>query len=143
MAFGSSCSLTQTLEWVGERWTFLVLREALADTTRYGEFRANLGIASDVLVTRLATLVEAGIMERRTYQDPGQRKRDAYHLTDSGRQLALVLGALQQWGDEHTNATADSPVAFRTAEGRPASVAFVDDRGEVLDQAAVRLERSG
>ncbi len=136
-----ACSLAQALEWVGERWTFLVLREALAGTSRYGEFRKHLGIASDVLAARLSTLVEAGIMERETYQEPGQRRRERYRLTESGRQLGLVLGALQQWGDAHVAEPVAPSVAYRTEDGRPVSVAFVDGDGAVLPHEAVHVER--
>lgn len=135
------CSLSGALKVVGERWTFLVLREALAGTTRFADFRATLGIASDVLAARLAALVAAGIMERRSYQEPGQRARESYHLTDAGRQLSLVLGALQQWGDAHVQYTME-PAVFRTADGRPVSVRFVDDRGAVLAPDDVRVQRT-
>lgn len=135
------CSLAQTLDLVGDRWTFFLLREALAGATRYGEFRA-LGIASDVLSARLGMLVDAGVLERRPYQDPGQRVRESYHLTEPGRQLGLVLGAIQQWGDEHKPCEAGYAIAYRSADGRPVSVRFVDDRGEVVDQDDVHLERT-
>jgi DNA-binding HxlR family transcriptional regulator len=136
------CSLAQTLEFVGERWTFLVLREALAGTTRFAEFRAALGIAPDVLSARLGTLVAAGIMMRVPYKEPGQRAREAYHLTDAGRQFSLVLGALQQWGDAHVTDAAGPTMSYRTPDGRPVAVRFVDDQGRVLAQAEVRLERT-
>lgn len=136
------CSLAQTLEFVGERWTFLVLREALAGSTRFAEFRAALGVAPDVLSARLATLVAAGIMVRTPYKEPGQRVREAYHLTDAGRQLSLVLGALQQWGDTHVTDAAGPTMTYRTADGRPVAVRFVDDQGAVLPQTEVRLERA-
>jgi len=135
------CSLSKTLEVVGERWTFLVLREALADTTRFQDFRATLGIASDVLTARLATLVEGGVMVRQSYREPGQRTRQSYHLTESGRQLSLIVGALQQWGDEHLPGPTAPSVTPCTAAGRPVSVRFIDDRGEVLPEDEVRLAR--
>jgi DNA-binding HxlR family transcriptional regulator len=86
---------------LGERWTFLILREALMGTTRFGAFREALGVAPDVLAARLATLVEYGIMTREPYRDEGSRPRDAYLLTPAGRELQVVLGSLQQWGDSH------------------------------------------
>ena len=53
-----TCSIARSLEVLGERWTFLILREALSGTTRFADFRAVLGIAPDVLSDRLATLGE-------------------------------------------------------------------------------------
>ena len=135
----SRCSIARTLEVVGERWTFLVVREALRGRTRFAEFRDALGIASDVLTNRLRTLVEAGIMERRSYREPGSRERFSYHLTPAGVDLRLVLGALQQWGDAH-RPSGYGPAAILKSrrDGGGARVAFVDDHNQVLpmDQVA-------
>ena len=127
------CSIARTLEVVGERWTFLVLREAFRGRTKFAEFRESLGIASDVLAARLRTLVEAGIMERRAYRDPGSRERFSYHLTPAGVELRLVLGALQQWGDVH-RPTAYGPAAVLKSrrDGGGARVVFVDDDDQLL-----------
>jgi DNA-binding HxlR family transcriptional regulator len=76
-------------------------REALAGTTRFAEFRDALGVAADVLSDRLSTLVDHGVMYREPYQEPGRRTRFAYHLTDAGRELHVVLASLQQWGDKY------------------------------------------
>lgn len=136
-----ACSLTRTLDVVGERWMFLIMREALAGTTRFSEFRSTLRIASDVLTARLTVLVDGGVMQRRSYRDPGQRSRESYHLTDAGRELGLVLGALQQWGDRHM--PSDLPaLRFRTDEGRRVSVRFVDEDGAVVAPGDVRSGRS-
>lgn len=133
----ATCSLIKAVDLVGERWTFFVLREALAGTFRFSEFRARLGIASDVLAARLAKLVDSGLMTRRTYQEPGQRPREGYCLTEAGRQLNVVLCALQQWGDEHLPHTM-STVVYRTADGRPVQVRFVDGEGAVVPAGDVR-----
>ena len=136
------CSLANTLMIVGERWTFLVLREAMAGATRFTEFRSALGITAEVLNIRLRTLVDAGVMIRDSYQEPGQRVRASYVLSDAGRQLIVVLGALQQWGDEHAPSTADPAVAFETAGGQPVSVSFVDRTGSVVPEEDIRLRRT-
>ena len=96
-----ACSIARTLGVVGERWTFLILREAFLGATRFAEFRDRLGVAPDILSDRLATLVEYGVMAREPYREPGARSRFAYRLTPAGRELQVVLSALQQWGDEH------------------------------------------
>src|SRR4051794_28734394 len=97
----TSCAIARSLAVLGERWTMLILREAFNGTTRFAQFRDNLGVAPDVLTDRLATLVEYGVLEREPYREPGARTRYAYHLTPAGAELRLVLGALQQWGDAH------------------------------------------
>ncbi|MFE2750492.1 winged helix-turn-helix transcriptional regulator [Actinosynnema sp. NPDC059335] len=136
---GSTCSLARAVDVVGERWTLLVLREAFVGATRFSEFRARLGIASDVLAARLAKLVDAGLLARQGYREPGQRPRDGYRLTEAGRRLNLVLCALQQWGDEHLPRTATG-VAYRSVDGRPVRVRFVDDEGAVVPDDDVRSE---
>ena len=67
----SRCSIARTLGVLGERWTFLILREAFLGATRFAEFRDRLGIAPDVLSDRLGTLTEYGVLAREPYQDPG------------------------------------------------------------------------
>lgn len=91
------CSLAQTLEIVGERWTLLILRDAFFGISRFEQFQKRLGIARNILSARLATLVEAGILERRSLTEGGRRAE--YHLTDKGRDLQPALLALTQWGD--------------------------------------------
>src|SRR5665213_4220963 len=95
------CSIARALGVLGERWTLLILREAIDGRTRFAEFREALGIASDVLSERLGTLVAYGVMTREPYRDPGHRVRHAYKLTQAGRELHVALGALQMWGDRH------------------------------------------
>jgi len=139
----SPCSIARTLEVVGERWTFLILREALSGKTRFADFRQGLGIAADVLTDRLGTLVDAGVLAKRPYQEPGARARYSYHLTPAGDALRITLGALQQWGDEYRPRAEGPTVVRRTLDGdRPVSVAFVDDTGTVLPVDHVKFVRT-
>ena len=134
------CSIARSLEVLGERWTFLVLREAMAGTSRFADFRGALGVAPDVLSDRLATLVEAGVLEKRPYREPGARARDSYHLTPAGRELQVVLGALQQWGDVHLP-WPEGPTVLRCGpDGAPLHVGFVDGQGDEVDD--VTFERT-
>ena len=96
---GQNCSVARTLEIVGERWTLLIIRDALLGLHRFDEFLHSLGIASNVLTNRLDRLVDNGILERSRYQD--RPPRFEYHLTDRGRELATPVLALMQWGDRH------------------------------------------
>lgn len=133
-----SCSIARSLGVLGERWTFLVLREALWGVTRFAQFRERLGIAPDVLTDRLGTLVDYGVLTRRPYQEPGARIREEYLLTPAGRELQVVMGALQQWGDEHLP-TAEGPSVVRLHRhtGRPLDIGFVDEDGRKVDMADV------
>ena len=82
------CAIARSLGVLGERWTFLIVREALWGATRFGEFRDALGVAPDVLTARLARLVDAGVMEKVPYQEPGSRQRWAYELTPASTSRA-------------------------------------------------------
>jgi DNA-binding HxlR family transcriptional regulator len=87
------CAIAQSLGVLGERWTLLIIRNAMYyGHTRYEEFQRNLGVATNVLSTRLAMLVEEGILE----QPDGPR--GAYRLTRKGNELKPVLDALLDWG---------------------------------------------
>jgi DNA-binding HxlR family transcriptional regulator len=137
------CSIARSLGVLGERWTFLILREAIDGTTRFAEFREALGIASDVLSDRLATLVDYGVMTREPYRDPGSRVREAYRLTPAGRELHVVLGALQLWGDTYLPRD-DGPTIVRQAKRsrRPVHVGFIDDRGREIAPEEVDVIRT-
>ncbi len=94
-----NCSVHRTLDVVGEKWTFLVLREAYFGVRRFEDFAHALGCARNLLSRRLATLVEHGVLRREPYREPGMRERIEYALTPKGLELYPVLVALMQWGD--------------------------------------------
>ena len=93
------CSLARALEVVGERWTLLIVRDALLGLRRFEEFSSSLGLARNVLTDRLNHLIGAGVLERVRYQR--RPDRFEYRLTDRGRGLAVPVLALMQWGDAH------------------------------------------
>lgn len=91
------CSVARTLEHIGERWTILIVRDAFFGIRRFDEFQASLGIARNILTTRLTALVDNGVMRKERYQD--HPPRFEYRLTEKGRDLIPVLTALLAWGD--------------------------------------------
>ena len=136
----SACSIARSLGVLGERWTFLILREAFLGATKFAEFRDRLGVAPDVLSDRLSTLVEYGVMEREPYQEPGARPRFAYRLTPAGAELRVVLSALQQWGDRYLPRP-EGPSMLRRIRGTdlPVHVGYVDDQGNEIAPADVAM----
>jgi DNA-binding HxlR family transcriptional regulator len=137
------CSIERSLGVLGERWTFLILREALDGSTRFAQFRDVLGIAPDVLTDRLSTLVEFGVLQRVPYQEPGSRARDAYELTASGRELHVVLAALQQWGDKYMPCAVGPTISqVARADHRPVRVGFVDEQGREVALDGVEAVRT-
>jgi DNA-binding HxlR family transcriptional regulator len=93
------CSIARALEVVGERWTLLIVRDAVLGATRFEDFQESLGIASNVLTNRLKMLCDEGVFER--VPDPERPGRPKYVLTDKGRELGPALIVLMKWGDRH------------------------------------------
>ncbi|MER7760771.1 helix-turn-helix domain-containing protein [Streptomyces sp. NPDC097619] len=96
---GQDCNLARSLEVIGERWSLLIVRSALLGVKRFDGFTGHLQIARNILTSRLARLVELGIMEKVPYQDKPVRYE--YPLTPMGRDLATAVIALMQWGDRN------------------------------------------
>src|SRR5690348_12262959 len=95
-----NCSIAQPLAFLGERWALMVVRDVSLGRRRFDEIQESLGVATNVLSQRLATLVEEGILERRRYSEHPERFE--YRLTEKGRELVPVLLAFLRWGDRWT-----------------------------------------
>ncbi|MBP2300321.1 winged helix-turn-helix transcriptional regulator [Azospirillum picis] len=91
------CPIARGLHEVAESWSLLILRDAMRGLTRFDEFQRSIGLATNMLARRLQTLVEAGLLERRPYQE--RPPRHAYHLTAKGRDFLPVLVAMADWGN--------------------------------------------
>lgn len=94
------CPMAHALDVVRNRSSFLVLREAFYGATRFEEFVDRTGLSEPVAAARLRELTGEGLLEREPYQEPGQRTRRLYRLTEKGSDLLPVLVALMQWGDK-------------------------------------------
>ncbi|BBX08665.1 winged helix-turn-helix transcriptional regulator [Mycolicibacterium aichiense] len=105
-----NCSVKRALDIVGEKWTLLVLREALYGARRFERFQSRIGCPRQVLTDRLNTLVAAGVLRKVPYQEPGQRERHEYRLTEKGRDLLPAVIALMHWGDKWEADAAGPPV---------------------------------
>lgn len=96
-----NCTVGRAWDVIGDKWTFLVLREVFLGIRRFDEIRVRTRIPRQVLTNRLASLVEHGLLRRVPYQEPGARARDEYRLTGKGFDLYPVLVALREWGDRY------------------------------------------
>ncbi len=96
----SGCAIARSLNVIGDWWSLLIIRDALAGARRFGTFQTNLGLAKNILAARLRKLTEAGILETAPAAD-GSAYRE-YRLTEKGEQLYLVLAALWQWGEKYS-----------------------------------------
>ena len=121
------CPIARSLDVLGEKWTLMVVRDALAGATRFSEFQTSLGLPRDVLADRLDTLVQAGVLARRPYKPESGRTRDEYVLTPAGQELSLVLMALGDWANRNRPWNDLSDLEFveaATGEGvRPTAIA--------------------
>ncbi len=95
------CPIERTIEVVGTKSALLILREAYYGTTRFEDFCSRVGITKAAAAARLNELVEAGLLTRRPYREPGQRTRDEYVLTPAGTDFMPVVWALFEWGQRH------------------------------------------
>jgi DNA-binding HxlR family transcriptional regulator len=130
------CSVAHALEIIGERWTWLIIRDAFLGMTKFDEFQKSLGIARNVLTDRLNRLVEEGIFERVLYQE--RPARYEYRLTGKGSDLFTALNALRQWGDQYL-----SPKPMRLlrlkADKTPVVAALVPEGAPVLAPHEIEL----
>jgi DNA-binding HxlR family transcriptional regulator len=126
-----NCTIARALEIVGERWTLLVIRDALLGIRRFEDFQARLGISRAVLSDRLSELVEHGILDRVPYQE--RPVRHEYVITGRGEALWPAIAALWQWGSALT--PEGSPRRFRHADCSGSIEAEVrcTDCGQILE----------
>ena len=96
MKYGQFCPIAKATELVGERWTFLIVRELLMGARRFSELQRGLGdISSALLTARLKAFEEEGLVVRRRIQ--GQRSFE-YLPTPACEALKPVVVALGEWG---------------------------------------------
>ncbi len=91
------CGFAQAIEHIGDQWCFLIIRNLLMGMTRFEDFAAHLSISPKILADRLQRLTGEGLIEARPDED--DRRGKIYELTEKGRDLTPVVGALTQWGD--------------------------------------------
>jgi DNA-binding HxlR family transcriptional regulator len=122
---GMNCSIARSLEEVGEWWSLLIVRECTQGSTRFDEFQAQLGIARNILTTRLERLTELGILERFPLED--RANTEGYRLTEKGEDLYPVLVSLMQWGDK-----------WLSLKGKPPTLLVDDTTGLPVEKIVVR-----
>ncbi|HUD36227.1 MAG TPA: helix-turn-helix domain-containing protein [Streptosporangiaceae bacterium] len=150
-----NCTIQRALAVLGDRWTFVVMRELFNGIRRFDEMRIRTEIPRQVLSDRLTRLVGEGLLRREPYREPGRRQRDEYRLTSKGLALYPVLVALNEWGSAYYADEEGSPLAFshRDCGGEVGVVLRCSeghDLGRVRDVAPApgpgahrRLERAG
>ena len=95
-----NCTIGRALDILGDRWSFIVVREVFQGIRRFDDLTVRTSIPRTVLTDRLRRLVDAGILRREPYREPGARLRHEYRLTDKGFDLYPVLVALRVVRDD-------------------------------------------
>ena len=137
------CPLPPSIELIGEKWAFLILRGALNGLQHFEQFQAGLGIARNILSNRLAKMVDGGILER--HADPGDRRKVIYSLSAKGEALLPVVLALRQWGEDWGHGTQQIMLAdLRDGEPiRRIAVQAADGRELTLSELIWRERETG
>lgn len=135
----SRCPITRSVSLLGDRWSLLIVRDVLGGLHRFDELASHLKISRAVLSPRLAGLVDAGILERADYREPGARRRAEYRLTESGQELVPILAALVDWGRRHVAGSAGLRLAH-TGCLSPVHVEMGCAAGHAVPNAQLRID---
>src|ERR1700747_2301992 len=129
-----NCAVARSAAIVGERWVWVILRQAFNGARRFEDYQRGIGLARNVLTDRLNWLVDHGILERRRYAEHAARELNEYRLTAKGGALFPVYVALMQWGNEWTDLPAPPVDLLHKLCGQRASARVVcSEGGEELD----------
>ena len=132
----ANCAIGAAVELIGERPTFLVLRETFNGVRRFADMQRRTEMPRQVLSDRLTRLVREGLLSKVPYQDSGQRRRYEYRLTEKGLDLYPVLVALMEWGDRYAGDADGPPVLLRHRDcGEPVRLELTCAAGHVLESA--------
>jgi DNA-binding HxlR family transcriptional regulator len=132
----ANCAIGAAVAIIGERPTFLVLREAFNGVRRFDDMQRRTGIPRQVLSDRLARLVREDLLRKVPYQDSGQRRRYEYRLTGKGLDLYPVLVALMGWGDQYAVGPAGPQVLLQHRDcGQPVRQQLSCQAGHILESA--------
>jgi DNA-binding HxlR family transcriptional regulator len=130
------CTIGAALAAVGEKWTFLVLREAFNGVRRFGDMQRRTRAPRQVLSDRLGHLVQEGILRKVPYQPQGQRTRSEYRLTEKGIDLFPLMAAMLEWGNKHASGGAGPLVLLQHRDcGAPVGLQLACADGHTLASA--------
>ena len=133
-----NCGIAQALEVLGDWWTLLIVRDAFFGVRRFGDFERSLGIAKNVLSSRLQHLVDHGVFYLVDVGSEGQHFE--YHLSEKGEALLPLLTALRDWSDEWVFGRGHEPVIVkdrRTGQRLP-KLCVTDAEGRALSRRDLR-----
>jgi DNA-binding HxlR family transcriptional regulator len=135
------CPVARAVDLVGDRWSMLIVRDALDGIRRFGDFQRNLGVARNILSARLSALVEDGLLAIQPASDGSAYQE--YVLTPKGESLFPAIVALRQWGERHLFAAGEAhSVLIETASGKRVSAMQPHDHaGKILKPAQAVVKK--
>ncbi|SFS52497.1 winged helix-turn-helix transcriptional regulator [Saccharopolyspora flava] len=131
------CPVARTLDLIGDRWSLLIIRDAMDGARAFTDFQHRTGIARNILTDRLRRLVERGLLDKHTATSG---RRQVYALTPAGRDLFAVIVSLRQWGERHAYTSAEAHSLLVDEHGQPLpELRPTDSRGNpaTLDTTSV------
>ncbi|SNT56400.1 transcriptional regulator, HxlR family [Actinomadura meyerae] len=134
-----ACPVARTLDLVGDKWSLLIVRDAMDGARSFTEFQRRTGIARNILTDRLRKLTAHGLLDRRT---AASGRRREYVLTDAGRDLFPVVLTLRQWGERHAFAPGEAHSTLVDEHGAPVpDFTPTGADGTVLDPDTTRVQK--
>ncbi|GAA1580788.1 helix-turn-helix domain-containing protein [Actinomadura kijaniata] len=135
----ADCPVARTLDLVGDRWSLLVIRDAMDGARSFTEFQRRTGIARNILTDRLRKLTAHGLLTQRTA--PSGRRQE-YVLTDAGRNLFPVILTLRQWGERHAFAPGEAHSTLVDQHGAPVpEIVPTSTDGALLDADTTHVQK--
>ncbi len=132
---GDRCAIDRSFQLIGNRTAILLLREAFYGVTRFDHLVKRVGVTEAVAAQRLRELVEAGVLTKEPYREPGQRTRYEYVLTESGHALMpIMLGFLEWGGTYHPYGTGRQTTAVHAGCGAEVHAVMTCESGHVVPE---------
>src|SRR6202051_1859054 len=132
------CPVARSLDTICEWWSLLIVRDSITGIRRFSDFQKNLGLAKNVLSTRLKKLVACGILKQVPASD-GSAYRE-YALTEKGWELFPVIVALGQWGGSYLFSRGEKRLqVLDKRTGKPFRVEVQNAKGKILSANDLEL----
>ena len=107
----SQCAISTGLDFYGDKWTLLIIRDMIKGKSRFKEFEeSEEGIPTNILASRLKKLEELGFIKKEPYQL--KPKRFQYTLMDKGRDLISIMQSMARWSLKYGEDVESPPAAF-------------------------------
>lgn len=140
---GSLGPVARALDVIGDWWSLLIIYEVIAGAKRFGELQRNLGVAKNILATRLKVLSAEGIVE--AVPASNESVYPEYVITIKGRALLPTLVALAQWSSEYLFERREArsvPIDAKRRRPLKKLVPHSED-GQLLDAGEILIRASG